>query len=114
MSYTPEQMMLMIKGLAPNATIAFSEYTHQWYVEASIEIGNGVLLTGGAEHRDSPAEAVRGYFQRLTSIGLDEYIVSKYSGQRREWRWNGAAFVEQTRPETLHRSANGLAHGERS
>lgn len=98
-----DRLMLIIKALDPGASVLFSEYTHHWYVGASIEVGNGSVLTGGAEHRETPNEAVQAFFDRLTSIGLDEYIVSKYRGQRREWRWNGAAFAECTRDEALHR-----------
>lgn len=90
-------MMLLIQSLDRGASIKFSGYTMQWYVGASIEIGDGVLLRGVAEHCDTPDEAVTAYFERLTTIGLDEYIVSSFAGKRREWRWNGATFVECTR-----------------
>jgi hypothetical protein len=96
-----DRLMLIIKALDPNASVLFSEYTHQWYVSASIEIGDGSMLTGGAEHRNTPNEAVEAFYDRLTSINLDQYVVSKYRGHRREWRWNGAAFAECTRDEAL-------------
>ena len=95
------QIMLILKALDPGASVKFSEWTGQWYVEASIEVGDGSVLTGGTEHRDSPDDAVRDYFARLTAISLDEYVATRYCGQRREWRWNGAAFAEITRREAM-------------
>lgn len=100
-TYTTAQMILMIKALDPSASIVFSEYTAQWYVEARLEIGDGTILSGGSEHRSTPDEAVAAYFEHLTSTNLDQYVVSRYRGERREWRWNGAAFAEVTRDVAL-------------
>lgn len=101
-SYEPSQIMLMLKAMSPDVTVAFSEYTGKWYVSARyLEIGDGSLLKGVTEHRASPDLAVLAFFDRLISAGLDEYIVGNYQGQRREYRWNGAAFAEVTRSEVL-------------
>lgn len=89
--------MLKILALDPDASLRLSRFTELWYVSAKIEIGDGVLLTGVAEHRDSPEAAIGAFFERITNIKLDEYVVSHYCGQRREWSWNGAAFAEVTR-----------------
>lgn len=96
-----KDMMLVINALDPGASLAFSHHTGMWYVDSRISIGDGTLLNGGSEHRATPEEAVEAFFERLTTLDLDHYVVSKYCGHRREWTWNGAAFAECTRPEAL-------------
>ena len=96
-----EEVMAHLLALSPGACVKFSEWTGKWYVEASIEVGDGSILEGGTEHCDTPHEAIQAYFRRLTSVPLDKYIATRYRSQRREWRWNGAAFVEITREEAL-------------
>lgn len=90
-----KRAMLLIQTLDPNAHIGFSDITGQWYVSAHIEIGGDGFLSGGTEHRDTPEDAVRAYLAHLTSIDLGRYLVTKFDGQRRHWRWNGAAFREE-------------------
>lgn len=97
---TPE--MALITALDRNACVRLSPYTGKWYVEAKIDIGDGVILTGIAEHEDSIHLAVKKYLERLINIKPEEYIATQYEGQRREYRWNGSAFVECTRPEVLN------------
>lgn len=104
--YRSAEIMLMLKAMSRDVRVEYSEYTARWYVSARhLEIGNGTLLTGGSEHRETPDQAIQAFFDRLTSIGLDEYIVGDYLGQRREYRWNGAAFAECTRSEVLAQQA---------
>jgi hypothetical protein len=93
--------MLIIRALAEDAKLLFSEYTKKWYVSAGASIGDGVMLRGIVEHRETPAEAVEAYMQRVRRLNLDEYIATEFRGHRREWRWNGAAFAECTRPEVF-------------
>lgn len=95
------RVMLLIKTVDPDASLKLSEYTGKWYIEARIEVGDGAILRGCTEHRDTPGEAVLAYFDNLRMLKVDEYIVGRYLDQRREYRWNGAAFVEQTRPEAM-------------
>lgn len=94
MSGDVRNQMLLLKALDSAASILLSQYTQQWYVSARIEIGDGVMLAGVAEHRDTPQEAVAAMFERLCDLGLDHYIAASPYGDRRNYRWNGAAFAE--------------------
>ena len=91
-----EQNMLQIKSLDKDASLCFSEYTHNWYVLANIEKGGGGVLSGIVEHESTPEGAVDSYFHHLTTVDLDHYLVVKsYDNKaRRHYRWNGAAFAE--------------------
>lgn len=103
---------MLIKSIENTAHLEFSEHTHQWYVEAHIEDGDGVILAGIVEHRDTPEAAVGAFFDRITTIPVDHYLaVTSYRG-RREWRWNGAAFTEITRPEVLAAQRSGSDHAD--
>jgi len=88
---------VIIKALDPNARIMWSEYTDQFFVQAQIDIGDGALLGSIVEHRDTPDEAVLAFFARCSGVEQPEFLVTKYHGERRERRWNGAAFAECTR-----------------
>lgn len=93
---TPEQMILLIKSLDPQAHVAFSEYTGRWYVSAHIEISDGAILSGISEHAPTVEAALRLYVGRLVAVDThdtDHVIVSRYP-ERRHWRWNGFAFTE--------------------
>ena len=71
-------------------------------VDADIEVSDGVTIGSICEHRETPAEAVDACLSQLRRVDyndLDHWLVTKHLGQRREWRWNGAAFEEATRPE---------------
>lgn len=98
-----DRLMLTVQALDHSAHLDFSSYTGRWYVSARIEVGNGAFLTGITEHRADPNEAVHAFFERLTAVSDDEYLVTRYRDHRREWRWNGAAFEECTRQEVLDR-----------
>lgn len=87
--------MLLIKSLDNDASLLLSEWTGQWYVSARIEMGDGAILTGGTEHRDTPTEAINAYMDWLTSVPIGKYLViHAYHPERRHYRWNGAAFAE--------------------
>ena len=103
-----DDWMLIILALDPGASVHLSPYTGKWLVEASIEIGNGSMLTSPCEHADSPDAAIRAFFARLTDLAQDEYVVTRFHGRRREWRWNGRAFAECTREEVLQAEAERL------
>lgn len=90
-----QRLMFSIKALDHDAHLCLSEYTGQWYVEAKVEISDGSILSSPTEHRETPELAVWAFVDRLQSITLDEVIVAKPTGQRRHYRWNGAAFAEQ-------------------
>lgn len=101
-AYSTGQIMLMIQALSPGAGVNYSQYTQQWYVEARhLDIGDGVMLSGGTEHCGTPQQAIQAYFEKLIAVDYPKYIATEYDGQRREWRWNGAAFAECTRREAL-------------
>lgn len=93
--------MLMLQALDPSARLNFSSHTAKWYVDTRLEVGDGATLCGVAEHRASPAEAVEATLGSLQGIEDDQYVVSKFRGHRREWRWNGVAFAECTREEAM-------------
>lgn len=101
--------MLQILALDPDASLRLSPYTGQWYIAANIEIGDGAILSGVVEHRDLPHEAVDAFFGRVSHTGLNEYVVSTYCGQRREWSWNGAAFAEVTRTDAVRRDSGAAS-----
>lgn len=112
-AYAASQIMLMLKAVSRDVTVEFSEYTGKWYVSGRrLEVGDGSLLRGVTEHRDTPEQAIHAFFDALTSIGLDEYVVGEYLGQRREYRWNGAAFAEVTRHEVLAALASRSGEGD--
>lgn len=98
---TADDAMLIILALDPTASVKYSGSTHRWYVASRIAIGDGFLLGSVTEHHDSPGSAILAFLGKLTEIGADEFVVSSYQGYRREWRWNGAAFAEQTRESAL-------------
>lgn len=93
------QYMLQIQALDPSASLQMSEYTRKWYVSARIHLSDGTIESGVVEHRETIEEAIVDYFNRLRTHQVDEFIASSYRGERREWRWNGAAFAECTREE---------------
>lgn len=100
---TVTEAMLVIKALDNESSLELSEYTRKWYVAAGLDIGDGVLLTGISEHRHTPEDAVFAILERLMAVtDLDHYIATR-SEPRREYRWNGAAFADVTRPEVLAR-----------
>jgi hypothetical protein len=95
-----DDMMLIIKTLDPRASLQYSEYTKQWYIEAGISRVEdkdeaGCVLVGITEHCNSPVSAICTYFAALTGNPLEEFATpdredpDKYT----HWRWNGAGFV---------------------
>lgn len=88
-------LMLAIKTLDNWASISLSEHTGRWYISAKIQISNGNFLKAVTEHRDTPAQAVRAFVDALKELSMDEVIVASPTGERRHYRWNGAAFAEQ-------------------
>lgn len=93
---SPTHMMLLIQSLDPHASLLLSKWTRKWYVSARIEISDGVMLRGGAKHRDTPVEAIYAYLEWLIDVPSDEMLVTRASyDDRRYWRWNGAAFAEE-------------------
>lgn len=105
------QDFLMIMSLDPEAAISFSEYTGQWYVQARIEVGDGDVLQGMTEHRDTPEDAVNAYMARLKEINYHQathFLVTRRFGDRRQhWRWNGVTFMEEPVPETVQLTRKG-------
>lgn len=106
-----DREMLAILALDPDASLLFSTMTHLWYVSARVYISDGAIESGVTEHRETPQAAVAQFFTRLTSLSLDEWVNSTYKGKRREWRWNGTAFAECTRPLVFEREAERALRG---
>jgi hypothetical protein len=104
-----KRQMQLIQALDSEACVKFSTYTGQWYVVSNLEIGDGHVLHGGAEHRDSPEEAVSATLQALQGVTGENYVAGRYLGERREWRWNGAAFAECTRSVVIEGRKKALA-----
>lgn len=92
--------MLTIMSLDAGAYLGFSEFNGQWFVRARLWIGDGFFLSLPTVHHEDPGIAVVAYLERLKAIREPEYIALERAGSpRREYRWNGAAFVDVTRPE---------------
>lgn len=94
--------MLLIKSLDNSASVVLSEWTRKWLVMARISIGDGAVLSSICEHADTPQAAVRAYFEALCDVDqsdTEHYLVTREgTDQRRHFRWNGAAFVDQPLP----------------
>lgn len=96
--FTTEKMMLYIIALDPEASVQCSKYTQKWYVQARVEISDGVICSGITSHEDTIDDAIAVYFETLTEVPSDKVIVTYFGSvrSRREWYWNGAAFAEVT------------------
>lgn len=94
------EQMLLIKSLDNGAHVELSEYTGKWFVSARVEISDGVIVSGITEHRADPAAAVEAFLIAVCNVNyaakLDSVLVTRKGSERREWRWNGAAFTEVT------------------
>lgn len=97
-----DDAMRIIQSLDSDAHLCFSNFTGQWFVSARIEISNGALLQGIAEHRPTPEDAVYAYLAELQKIHIHQWeqvlVTRSMERERREWKWNGAAFAEQRQP----------------
>lgn len=94
------EAMLLIKTMDNGAMLKLSEWTGKWYVEAQVEVSDGVVLSGVTEHEDSPEQAVHAYLARLAEVDVNDFgrvlVTRAYAGdERRHWRWNGAAFANE-------------------
>jgi len=87
--------LLLIKSIDTSAHLDFSPYTGKWFVASHLNTSDGALQRGVCEHRDTPELAVRAFLYALAAISLDEVIVGRVGDERRHYRWNGAAFVEE-------------------
>ncbi len=85
----------MLKSIAPYGefSVKYSEYTNQWYVEVSIDVSDGTMLSGGTEHVDAIEEAVPAYLDYLKAVEHPKRIITRMGDVRHAWRWNGAAFA---------------------
>lgn len=93
---TPVDMAIRhIMALDPNAHVAFSIYTGQWYLSARIEVSDGKIVSTLSQHRDTPDQAVLAFFNTLVAVSSPSIVVTNgLRPERRNWRWNGACFVE--------------------
>lgn len=89
-----DQRMLLIQCLDGSAVVGFSAYTRAWYVSAHIEIGGVTLLRSASGVGPSPEAAIDAYFEDLTSLDTEHYLVTRVAGIQRRWHWNGAGFKE--------------------
>ncbi len=71
-----EDIMNKLKVLG-EVSIRHSEYTGKFYVhmEPMLEIGDGHFLCGAIEHRETPDEAIKAYFNRITNLEWYEFLV---------------------------------------
>ena len=76
--------------------IFHSDVTKMYYVsQLHVEIGNGYLLEGVAEHKSTPEEAITAYFHRLTHLKPNETIIVDACGvNRKEYLYIKKRFTE--------------------
>lgn len=57
--------------------INYSEITNKFYVtmNPSVEIGDDSILCSPSEHQATPEKAIQAYFERITNLKWDEYLV---------------------------------------
>lgn len=99
-TYDASNAMRLIQALDPDAHLRFSEYTDGWYVSARIEVSDGAILRSVTSHQQSPDEAVWAFLRELQQVDINDFghrlVTHAYGSERKEWRWNGAAFVLAT------------------
>lgn len=91
-----QDAMRLIQILDDSAKISFSQWTGKFFVTARIEISNGSVLRGLAEHENSPITAVFSYLEALQKVTLtsDARIVTNgYRPTRQQWYWNGVGWA---------------------
>lgn len=89
---TPYEMFAALDALDGDARICYSPYSRQVYLTLPhLEIGDGYVLRGPTEHRDTFEEAIRAYWTCVTDLALGEYLVlhSMDPARRKHVRWNG-------------------------
>lgn len=88
---TAYQKLAALTALDADTALVFSKYTGQVFVTMpNVEIGDGCVLSGFTEHRDTFEEAIDAVWQRLTTLPLEEHLVYRaMSDQRKHFRWNG-------------------------
>jgi 3-deoxy-D-arabino-heptulosonate 7-phosphate (DAHP) synthase class II len=89
-----DQQMLTILALDPSACLRYSDYTRRWYVAADIAISNHVLIRWVGEHRPTPEQATVAFLEAIMNTAADEVVVTNEGSDHREWRWNGAAWLQ--------------------
>ena len=83
------EMMQAICELDPKAGVTTS-MVNDWYVDASIEIGDGVTLKTVSGRGQTPDGAVRSWWSEATGISPEKYLVIDAMGPgRTHFRWSG-------------------------
>lgn len=92
---------LMLQSLGVTPAVQYSQYTGKWYGTMNIDIGDGHMRSGVAEHRATPEEAVIAFFDRLIDecyhmspfvLTGDKRVLVGFEPDRRAYAWNGVAF----------------------
>lgn len=87
-------MMESIKTVDPLAKVMYSDYTDKYYVESRIGIKDAAALKSVIRFHPTPAGAVKGFFEKITSLQEDQVLISYVAGSRKHWKWTGSKFVE--------------------
>lgn len=90
------EMMTAIKALDPSASLAYETTNGRWHIHSRVEIGGDGTLTSILESAPTTWEAIRAFWDRITTLPADRHlVVDAYRPTRREYRWNGGAFALQ-------------------
>lgn len=90
---TWEQKLQALQALiGPLDTCLGMRHPGNWYVrQRGVEIGGDGMLTGPSVSGQTPEKAVEAYWNRLTELKPNFYIVTNAMSttERRQVRWNG-------------------------
>jgi hypothetical protein len=91
---TWEEMFMAIKALDSQASLMMRN-PGDWYVSASIEVKDGLVLVSAYGNGETPELAVRDQWSKLTDDIPGQYVVINAAGpRRRAYDWVGYMWRE--------------------
>jgi hypothetical protein len=94
---TWEEKLMVLAAISDDVSLHMRK-PGDWYVHTGLEIGNGQFLEGPTARSESPQAAVEEAWEQYTHLAPGEFLVIHAgSERRREYRWNGYAWVEVMR-----------------
>ena len=63
-----------------------------WYVETSVEIGDGAILSSAYGNGETPEQAVEQTWKNVTTLRDDQYLAVRRHGERLNAMWDGDAW----------------------